>query len=84
MASALPLEPYLQPFCLYFVFEIRSQQLCPSWPQTLFFFFFSLWYWDLKSRPLPCATPPDLFMVGIFKIRSLELFAQTGFKLRSS
>jgi hypothetical protein len=42
--------------------------------QILLFYF--LRYWGLKSGPIPWATPPILFFVlGIFEIRSHELFA---------
>jgi hypothetical protein len=47
------------------------------------FFFFFL-YWGLNSGPSPWATLSVLFVMGIFKIGSRELFAWAVFKLWSS
>jgi hypothetical protein len=41
-------------------------------------------YWGLNSGPSPYATPPAPFVMNIFEIGSLELFAQVGFELRAS
>jgi hypothetical protein len=38
----------------------------------------------LNSGPTPWATPPALFVLGIFEIGSLELFAWVNFNLQSS
>jgi hypothetical protein len=43
------------------------------------------WYRGLNSECTPWATPPTLFFVmDVFKMGSHELFAQAGFKPRSS
>jgi hypothetical protein len=47
-------------------------------------FFFFFWYWGLNSGPSPWATPPALFVMGIFETGSHKLFAQVSFEPRSS
>jgi hypothetical protein len=44
-----------------------------------YLFIYLLLCWDLNSGPSPWATPPGLFVMGIFKIGSQELFAWAGF-----
>jgi hypothetical protein len=49
-------------------------------PLLYMYLFIYLWYCSLNSGPTPGATPPALFVMGIFKIGSLELFAWDGFE----
>jgi hypothetical protein len=39
---------------------------------------------ELCTKPLSRATLPALFVIGIFEIGLLKLFALSGFKLQSS
>jgi hypothetical protein len=51
--------------------------------RTLLFFFFG-WYWSLNSGLTPWAIHQPIFVMGLFKIASCELFAWAGFELWSS
>jgi hypothetical protein len=79
-----PATMYLAGFELVNSWELGLQVCATSPGSASLSLSLSLGYWGLNSGPSTWATPPALFVMGIFAIGSCELFAQAGFEPWSS